>query len=81
MCKNCDNRQCYDGSFQEDDEQIFQGDGDLTAHDDTADLGHIDELSNAGGGNHKAGELTFDGTGNDTGQEHIGKAHDDGLAG
>ena len=59
----------------------YQGDGDLAAHDDAADLGHIDQLGHAGGGHHEAGHVAFDTACDDAGQEHVGKAHDHRLAG
>ena len=81
MCNQSDDGDGDDGALQIDDEQILQRDGDLAAHDDTANLGHVDQLGHAGGGDHEAGQLALDGAGDDAGQEHIGKAHDDGLAG
>ena len=81
MSKNSDDWQCYDGSFNKDNKEIFQRNRDLAAHDDTADFGHIDQLCYAGCCNHKSCDLAFDGGCDDAGQEHIRKADDDRLAG
>ena len=80
MGKEGHHRQGDDGSLQEDDKQLGEGNGDLTAHDDAADLGHVDQLGHTGGGNHEPGELALDGACDDAGQEHICKANDNGLA-
>ena len=81
MGENCNDGQGYDGSFQKDQEEILQRNGNLAAHDDTADFGHIDQLCYAGCRNHKSCDLAFDGGCDHAGQEHIRKADDDRLAG
>ena len=81
MSEECDDRQGNNGALQEDDEQILQRDGDLAAHDDAADLGHINQLCDTGCGHHKAGQFALCGAGNNAGKEHISKADDNSLAG
>ena len=81
MGEQSDHRKGYNGTLEEDHEEIFQRNGDLAAHDNAADLRHIDQLRHAGGGNHKAGELALNGAGDDAGKEHIRKTNDDRLAG
>ena len=67
MGNDCDDRQCNNGSLQEDDEQILQRDRDLTSHNDAADFGHIDQLCHAGCCHDEAGKLTFNRTCNHAG--------------
>ena len=49
MCKESNDRQGHNGTLKEDQKQILQRHRDLAAHDDAADLRHIDQLGHTGG--------------------------------
>ena len=81
MCQQCNDRQGDECSFHIDDEQVFQGNRDLAAHNNAADFRHIDQLCHAGCRNYKACKFAFDRACDDAGKEHVRKADNYRLTG